>query len=114
MNLPVYNGTIFSSFFTDQNLTPVLNNKKKCKGHVTKIPRDDGLLSEPSTDVNGDDPYSRHNSAHSTSIPTANLVYTKEVAIGTTVSHMINMAGIIYCTCTLVIEIKCTRYKRCF
>ena len=25
-------------------------------GHVTKIPRDDGLLSEPTTEVNGNDP----------------------------------------------------------
>ena len=25
-------------------------------GHVTKIPRDDGLLSEPTTEVNEDDP----------------------------------------------------------
>ena len=25
-------------------------------GHVTKIPRDDGLLSEPNTEVNGNDP----------------------------------------------------------
>ena len=25
MNFPVYNGTIFSSFFTDQNLTPIWN-----------------------------------------------------------------------------------------
>ena len=44
----------FSSFFTDQNLTPILN--KISYGHVTKIPRDDGLLSEPTTEVNGDDP----------------------------------------------------------
>ena len=26
-------------------------------GHLTKIPRDDGLLSEPTTEVNGNDPY---------------------------------------------------------
>ena len=26
-------------------------------GDVTKIPRDDGLLSEPTTEVNGNDPY---------------------------------------------------------
>ena len=26
-------------------------------GHVTKIPRDDGLLYEPTTEVNGNDPY---------------------------------------------------------
>ena len=44
----------FSSFFTDQNLTSILN--KNQIGHVTKIPRDDGLLSEPTTEVNGDDP----------------------------------------------------------
>ena len=25
-------------------------------GHLTKIPRDDGLLSEPTTEVNGNDP----------------------------------------------------------
>ena len=25
-------------------------------GHVTKIPRNDGLLSEPTTEVNGNDP----------------------------------------------------------
>ena len=25
-------------------------------GHVTKIPRDDGLLSEPTTEVNDNDP----------------------------------------------------------
>ena len=25
-------------------------------GHVTKIPRDDGLLSEKTTEVNGNDP----------------------------------------------------------
>ena len=54
MNLPVYSGTIFSSFFTDQNLTPISN--KNQYGHVTKIPRDDGLLPEPTTEVNGNDP----------------------------------------------------------
>ena len=52
MNLSVYNETIFSNFFTDQNLKPILNS---C-GHVTKIPRDHGLLSEPTTGVNGNDP----------------------------------------------------------
>ena len=41
-----------SNFFTDQNLTPILNSY----GHVTKIPRDDGLHSEPTTEVNGNDP----------------------------------------------------------
>ena len=55
MNLPVYNGTIFSSFFTDQNLTLILNINQSY-GHVTKIPRDDSLLSEPTTEGNGNDP----------------------------------------------------------
>ena len=55
MNLPVYNGTfLFSSFFTDQNLTPILNKNEH--GHVTKISIDDSLLSEPNTEVNGDNP----------------------------------------------------------
>ena len=54
MNLLVYNGTIFSSFFTDKNLTPILNTHGY--GHVTKIPRDDGVLYEPTTEVNGNDP----------------------------------------------------------
>ena len=53
MNLPVYKGTIFSSFCTDQNLTPILNENQH--GHVTKIPCDDGILSEPATEVNGND-----------------------------------------------------------
>ena len=44
----------FSSFFTDQNLTQILNIIS-C-GHMTKIPRDNGLLSEPTTEVNGNDP----------------------------------------------------------
>ena len=43
----------FSTFFTDQNLTPILN--KISYGHVTKIPRDNGVLSEPSKEVNGND-----------------------------------------------------------
>ena len=47
MNLPVYNGTTES----------YANFKQKISyGHVTKIPRDDGLLSEPITEVNGNDP----------------------------------------------------------
>ena len=53
MNFPVYNGPIFSSFFTDQNLTPILKNISY--GHVMKIPRDDGLLSEPTIEMNGND-----------------------------------------------------------
>ena len=40
----------FSSFLTDQNLTPI----SYCQ--VTKIPREDGLLSDPTTEVNGNDP----------------------------------------------------------
>ena len=35
----------------------------------------------------------------------------KEVAIRTTFSHMINIAGIIYYTCSLVIDIYPTPYK---
>ena len=54
MNLPLHNGTIFSSFFTDQNLRQFIT--KIYYGHVTKIPRDDGLLSEPTTEVNWNDP----------------------------------------------------------
>ena len=51
-NFWVYLYTIelfFSSFFTDQNLTPILNKNqlRSC---------DDGLLSEPTTEVNGNDP----------------------------------------------------------
>ena len=30
--------------------------QKMSSGHVTKIPCDDGLLSEPTTEVNGNDP----------------------------------------------------------
>ena len=54
----------------------------------------------------------RHNSADS--VPTSNLVCIQEVAIRTTFSHMINIAGIIYCTWNLFIEIQCTRYKIAF
>ena len=43
----------FLNVFTDQNLTPTSN--KIISGHVTKIPRDDGLLSEPNTEVNRND-----------------------------------------------------------
>ena len=52
----------------------------------------------------------RHNSADS--IPTPNLVCIKEVAIRTTFSHMINIAEIIYNTCSLVIDIQCTPITR--
>ena len=50
----------------------------------------------------------RHNSADSA--PTSCLVSIKEVAIRTNV----NIAGIIYHTCNLVIDIQCTRYKNAF
>ena len=48
------------------------------------------------------------------SVPTSNLACIKEVAISTTFSHMINIAGITYYTCSLVIDIHCTRNKREF
>ena len=41
----------FSSFFTNQNLTPILCYVHY--GHVTKISRDDGLLLEPITELSG-------------------------------------------------------------
>ena len=50
----------------------------------------------------------RHNSADS--VPTSNLVCIKEVAIRTTLC----VAGIIYYTCNLVINIQYTRYKNAF
>ena len=55
MNLPIYNGTIF---FQASLLIRILSQFKTkiSYGHVTKIPRDDGLLSEPTTEVNGNDP----------------------------------------------------------
>ena len=49
MNLPVYSGTIFSSLCTNHNLASILN-KNQIRSH------DDGLLSEPTTEVNGNDP----------------------------------------------------------
>ena len=57
-------------------------------------------------------PVTRHNPADS--VPTSNLVCIKEVAIRTTFSHMINIAGIIYYICGLVTDIQCTRYKNAF
>ena len=54
----------------------------------------------------------RHNSADS--VPTSNLVCIEEVTIRTTFSHMINIAGTIYDTCSLVIDIQCSRYKNAF
>ena len=57
MNLPVYNGPIFSGFFTDHKLTPVLNkNQLRSCDEDMNIPHDDGLLSEPATEANGNDP----------------------------------------------------------
>ena len=50
----------------------------------------------------------RHNSADS--VPTSNLAYIKEVTIRTTFSHVINIDGIIYYTCSLVIDIQHTGY----
>ena len=55
---------------------------------------------------------SRHNAADS--VPTSNLVCIKEIAIRTTFCHMINITGIFYYTCSLVIDIECTRYKNAF
>ena len=52
----------------------------------------------------------RHNSADS--VPT-NLICIKEVAIRTTFSHMIYIAGKNYYTCSLGIDIECTCYKKC-
>ena len=54
----------------------------------------------------------RHNSADS--VPTRNLVCIKDIAIRTTFSHMINIAGIIYYICSLPNDIQCTRYKNAF
>ena len=50
MNLPVYNGTSLLIRVLHQFQTKV------SYGNVTKIPRDDGLLSERTTEVNGNDP----------------------------------------------------------
>ena len=56
MNLPVYNGTFFLKK-ASLRITILRQFKTKISdGHVTKIPRDDGLLSEPTTEVNGNDP----------------------------------------------------------
>ena len=50
-------------------------------------------------------------SSKSLSSDTSNLVCVKEVAIKSTFSHMINIAGIIYDTCSVVIDIQCTPCK---
>ena len=54
----------------------------------------------------------RHNSADS--VPKYNIVCFKRVTIRTTFIHVLNIAGIIYYTCSLVIDIQCTRYKNTF
>ena len=56
--------------------------------------------------------HTRHNLADS--VPTSNLVCIKEVALQTAFSHMINVAGIIYYTCSVVIGIQITYYKNAF
>ena len=45
-------------FFQASLLTRILRQFQTniSYGRVTKIPRDDGLLSEPTTEVNGNDP----------------------------------------------------------
>ena len=42
------------------------------------------------------------------------FVCIEEVVIRTTFSHMTNIAVLIYYTCSLVIEIQCTRYRNAF
>ena len=54
----------------------------------------------------------RQNSADS--VPTSNLFSIEEMAIRTSFSHMINIAGIMYYTCCSFIDIQCTRYKSAF
>ena len=95
---------LFSSFVTDHNL----NYTKISNGHVTKKkkPRDYGLLSEPTTEVNGIYPQCKR--------VTSNLVRIKEVTIRATFSHMINIVGIIYYTCSLVIDLQLACYKNAF
>ena len=53
-----------------------------------------------------------HNSADS--VPTSNLVSITEVAIRTTFSHMISIAGIIYYTHSLVVGVQCIHYENAF
>ena len=54
----------------------------------------------------------RHKSADS--VPTLNFVCIEEVAIRTTFSHMISIAGITNYTCNLVTDIQCTCCKNAF
>ena len=42
--------------FFQASFISLLRQTKISYVHVTKIPRDDGLLSEPTTEVNGNDP----------------------------------------------------------
>ena len=42
------------------------------------------------------------------------LICFQDVFIRNTSSHMINIAGILYYTCSLVIDIQCTRYRNTF
>ena len=44
-------------------------------------------------------------------VSTSNPVCIKEIAIKTSFSHIISIAGILYYTCCLGIDIHCTRYK---
>ena len=53
--------------------------------------------------------FTRHNSADS--VPTSSLVCIKKVAIRTTVNHIVNIAEIIYYTCSLVIDIQRIHHK---
>ena len=58
----------------------------------------------------------RHNLANS--VTSSNHVCIKEVAIRITFSHMINIAGIIYCTLSLPTDIHCSTdncpHRRCY
>ena len=84
MNLPVYNGTFF--FFQAPLLIRILREfqTKISYAHVTKIPRDDGVLSEPTTEVNGNDPYCKRVCVHeSYALPTELIGSVKSVLVST-------------------------------
>ena len=53
-SLALYNGTIFPASLLIRILRQF--STKISYGHMTKIPRDDGLLSEPTTEVNENNP----------------------------------------------------------
>ena len=55
MNLPVYKWNYFLKSSLPIRILRQFQTKISFD-HVTKIPRDDGLLSEPTTEVNGNDP----------------------------------------------------------